>query len=78
MSQDQATQDQTAEALRQAISALPRYSFHTDGKGGVVKVPDRCGRWIEWDAVHELCDPVMVDAAIAKLIAKAAIKTAAG
>jgi hypothetical protein len=64
---EQRDYDEAVEALRRAFCALQRYSFHTDGKGGVARVADRYGRWVEFDAAHELFDPVMVDAALAKL-----------
>jgi hypothetical protein len=73
---DQRDYDEAIEALRQAFCGLQRYSFHTDGQGGVRRVPDRYGGWVEFQAVHELFDPVVVDAAIAKLLAKRAITAA--
>lgn len=75
---DQREYDQAVEALRQAFCSLQRYSFHIDGAGGVRRVPDRCGNWVEFQAAHELFDPVVVDAAIAKLVAMRAIASAQG
>jgi len=68
--------DEVVEALRQAINALPRYSFLLDADGNVRRVPQKTGRWIEWQAAHELFDPVVVDALLAKHQANAAITKA--
>lgn len=68
--------DDVVEALRQAFCSLPRYSFHIDDHGGVRKVPDRSGNWVEFQSAHELFDHETVDAAIAKLLAKRAIVNA--
>lgn len=68
--------DEAVEALRHRVNELPRYSFWVGERGGVTKVADPHGRWIEWDAMHQLFDPDVVDAAIAKLNARAAIKKA--
>ena len=59
--------DAAFEAVRKRLCALPRYSFFIGPKpfGGVQRVEDRSGKWIEFDAAHELFDPVCVDAAIA-------------
>jgi hypothetical protein len=76
--QDQREYNEAVEALRLAFCGLQRYSFHTDGQGGVRRVPDRCGNWVEFQPAHELFDPVMVDAAIAKLLSKRAITAAKG
>ena len=76
--QNQREYDEAIEALRQVFCGLQRYSFHTDGQGGVRRVPDRYGNWVEFQSAHELFDPVMVDAAIAKLLAKRAIVAAQG
>lgn len=56
--------DQAFEAVREKLNALPRYSFLADAVGGVIRVSDRSGAWIEWQAAHELFDPVVVDAAV--------------
>lgn len=53
------------EAVRERLCALPRYSFWNDDNGGVKRVNDRSGNWIEFDAAHGLFDAVAVDAAIA-------------
>lgn len=58
--------DQAFEAVRKQLNSLPRYSFQLNSGGGVSRVPDRYGAWIEWQAAHELFDPVAVDAAIEK------------
>ncbi|WP_289241832.1 hypothetical protein [Delftia sp.] len=71
-----AERDEAFEAVRQRLCKLPKYSFIlADGDGGAVGVArrkDGSGRWIEFQAAHELFDPVAVDAAIA---ARAAAKT---
>ena len=71
-----AARDAAFEAVRQRLCKLPKYSFIlADGDGGAVGVArrkDGSGRWIEFQAAHELLDPVAVDAAIA---AQAAVKT---
>ncbi|MDH1461849.1 hypothetical protein [Delftia tsuruhatensis] len=71
-----AERDEAFEAVRQRLCKLPKYSFIlADGDGGAVGVArrkDGSGRWIEFQAAHELLDPVAVDAAIA---AQAAVKT---
>ncbi|WP_233714392.1 hypothetical protein [Bordetella hinzii] len=58
------------EAVRQHLCKLQRYSFIVGPRGGVRRVKDRVGNWIEFDAVHELFDPVAVDAAMAAEIGK--------
>ena len=68
--------DEAIEALRKAINALPRFSFLLNDAGGVTRVADRHGRWIEWQAAHELFDPVVVDGLVAKSQALAAIAKA--
>ena len=70
--------DEAIEAVRQGINALPRYSFLPFASGGVSRVVDRSGQWIEWQAVHELLDPEMVDALLAKMHARDAIAKATG
>lgn len=70
--------DDAVEALRQGLNELPRYSFLLDSKGNVVRVPDRSGRWIDWQSAHELFDTEMVDALLAKMQALAAIRKATG
>lgn len=70
--------DEAIEALRQGINELPHYSFLINANGGVSRVTHKSGRWIEWQAVHELLDPVMVDALLAKMQARAAIAKATG
>lgn len=57
--------DAAFEAVRKTLCALPRYSFLLDAHGNVRRSSDRSGAWIEFDAAHELFDPVAVDAAIA-------------
>jgi len=54
--------DNLIEELRKIICKLPKYSFLSSPEGGVRRVSDRSGRWIEFDAVHELLDPVAIDA----------------
>lgn len=49
------------EALRKALCALPRYSFILNSSGGIRRVEDRYGRWIEWDEAHKFFDPVVLD-----------------
>ncbi|MFU1927537.1 hypothetical protein ACLQ9J_04310 [Bordetella hinzii] len=60
-----ADRDAAFEAVRKRLCALPRYSFWNDDNGGVKRVNDRSGNWIEFDAAHELFDPICVDAAMA-------------
>lgn len=55
------------EALRRGLNALPRYSFHFRDGGGVVRVPDRSGAWIEWQAAHELFDAEVLAGLLAKM-----------
>lgn len=56
--------DAAFEAVRKRLCAIPRYSFYLDDDGVVRRVEDRSGSWIEFDAAHELFDPVAVDAAL--------------
>ena len=72
-SSDQRPYDEAVEALRKGMCALPRYSFLLNSGGGVSRVEDRSGRWIEWDEAHKLFDPKMVDWLLAKAQAAAAI-----
>lgn len=53
------------EAVRQKLWKVPRYSFALDSRGNVRRCEDKCGNWIEFDAAHELFDPVAIDAAMA-------------
>ncbi len=69
--------DDAVEVLRHALNALPRFSFLLDGKGNVRRVPDRSGRWIEWQAAHELFDTEVVDGLLGAADARAAITKAA-
>ncbi|WP_223306440.1 hypothetical protein [Achromobacter insolitus] len=62
---EQTDRDAAFEAVRKRLCALPRYSFWIGDHGGVKRVEDRSGAWIDFDAAHELFDPVSVDAAIA-------------
>lgn len=45
----------TMELLRKAFCRLQRYSFHLMN-GGVRRVPERYGNWIEFDVGHQLFD----------------------
>lgn len=45
----------TMELLRNAFCKLQRYSFHLVS-GGVRRVPERYGNWVEFDAGHQLFD----------------------
>ena len=57
--------DAAFEAVRQRLIKLPRYSFHTGVESGSPhRVNDSAGNWIEFDAVHQLFDPIAVDVAI--------------
>jgi hypothetical protein len=76
--QDSREYDEAVEALRRGLCALPRFSFLIDEKGNVQRVPDPVGRWIDWMSAHELFDPEVVDALIAKYAAGVAIKKASG
>ncbi|MDQ1758980.1 hypothetical protein RAS14_04410 [Achromobacter aegrifaciens] len=60
----EAVRDAAFEAVRKRLCAIPRYSFYLDDDGVVRRVEGRSGNWIEFDAVHELFDPVAVDAAL--------------
>lgn len=62
---DVAMRDAAFEAVRKRLCAIPRYSFYLDDDGVVRRVEGRSGNWIEFDAAHELFDPVAVDAALA-------------
>lgn len=73
-----AQRDALPEALRRELNELPRFSFLLDSKGNVVRRQDRTGRWIEWQAAHELFDAEMIDALLAKMQARAAIEKATG
>lgn len=55
------------EALRRMFCMLPRYSFHTGESGGVVRVPDNYGNWVEQSAVHEIFEPLFAEYAMKKL-----------
>lgn len=61
----QSGRDAAFEAVRNRLCGLQRYSFVLDDDGVVRRTQDRTGAWIEFDAAHELLDPVAVDAAIA-------------
>jgi hypothetical protein len=74
---EQREYDEAVEALRRAINALPRFSFMLDDKGNVRRVQDRSGSWIEWQAAHELFDPVVVDGLLATSATAAALRAAA-
>ncbi len=58
--------DAAFEAVRRRLCGIQRYSFMLDDDGVVRRVQDRTGNWIEFDAAHELFDPVAVDSARAK------------
>lgn len=60
----EAVRDAAFEAVRKRLCAIPRYSFYLDDDGVVRRVEDRSGNWIEFDAAHELFDPISVDAAL--------------
>lgn len=53
-------------AMRAKILKLPRYSFLLGNGGGVCKVADRYGKWIEADSAAGLCEVESVDALIQK------------
>ena len=55
--------DAAFEAVRHRLCGMQRYSFVLDDDDIVRRVQDRTGNWIEFDAAHELFDPVAVDAA---------------
>lgn len=55
--------DAAFEAVRRVFCRLPRHSFIIGPGGGVRKVQDSCGLWVDFDSVHALFDPVAVDAA---------------
>lgn len=57
--------DAAFESVRQRLVKLPRYSFHLRFDSFTPqRVNDPAGNWIEFDAAHQLFDPVAVDAAI--------------
>jgi len=60
----QTSRDSAFEAVRKRLCALPRYSFLIGPHGGVKRYESRSGNWIEFDAAHDLFDPVAVDAAL--------------
>ena len=76
--EDAAMRYDAVEAVRKATAALPRYSFLLNSGGGVSRVEDRSGRWIEWDEAHKLFDPEMVDWLLAKAQAAAAVNALPG
>jgi len=51
--------------LRYKLLKLPRYSFLPNSGGGVERVPDSCGKWIEVDAAAGLCEVEEIDAMLA-------------
>lgn len=59
-----ADRDAAFEAVRKLLCALPRYSFRIGPHGGVKRIEDRSGNWIDFDAAHDLFDPIAVDAAL--------------
>lgn len=69
--------DAVVEALRKAMCALPRYSFLLND-GGVCRVEDSSGRWIELTEAHKLFDPEVVDWLLAKEQSRTAISKARG
>lgn len=75
---DKRDYDEAVEALRKAVCALPRYSFILNSCGGVTRVAGTSGRWIEWDEVHKLFDPEVVDMLVAKSQAEQVIAKASG
>ena len=70
--------DEAIEAVRRALCKLPRNSFFIDELDNVVRIPDKSGNWIDWQQAHELFDPILVDALVAKERARAAIAKATG
>lgn len=70
--------DEAVEAIRRGLNDLPRFSFLLDYKGGLARVPDPAGRWIDWQSAHALFDAEMVDALIVRMHARAAIAKATG
>lgn len=76
--EEEARRDNAIESVRKAMCALPRYSFLLNSSGGVSRVEDCAGRWIEWDEAHELFDPEMVAWLLSKAEAEAAIDAAMG
>lgn len=51
--------------MRSKILNLPRYSFLSPPGGGVAKVPNRSGKWIEADDAAGLCEVEEIDAMLA-------------
>lgn len=62
--QSSVSRDEAFEAVRRVFCKLPRFSFLLDQKGNVCRVPTRTGNWVEFQAAHELFDPVCVDDAL--------------
>lgn len=73
---DKRDYDEAVEALRKAMCALPRYSFLLNSGGGVGRVEDRSGQWVEWHEVYKLFDPDTVDWLVAKSQAAAVVTKA--
>lgn len=61
MSDSRQDYDEVVEILRKEMCTLPRYSFLLNSEGGVSRVEDISGRWIEWDEVHKLLQLERVD-----------------
>lgn len=56
--------NQVVEGLRKRYVQIQKYSFFLDGMGGVRRVPERGGNWIEMSAGHELFDAEVVRSVI--------------
>lgn len=63
--------DEAIEAVRRAFCDLQRYSFLKDNDGNVRRTSDKSGNWIDWSQAHDLFDPMVVDALVAKEKARA-------
>lgn len=55
--------DAAFEAVRQKLIKMQRHSFFL-GNNSILCVSDKSGRWIDFDEVHNLFDPVFVDSAV--------------
>jgi hypothetical protein len=73
----QKERDEAFEAVRQRLCKLQRYSFWLVD-GGVKRMPERYGNWLDFEDVHKLFDPVVVDAAVAAMAAQQAVQSQPG
>lgn len=60
------SRDAAFEAVRKELCKLPRYMFIRGARMNIVRAESRSGDWIDFNAVHALFDPVVVDGAVAR------------